>query len=178
MTCKTEATTSTTTRFCYKHKIPFYFSDSTISIPHLIFTLTQKPLLIKCILISEHVNLGPIHLPVRYPDIGPHLPSPWPITFVSQDVETEIEWQPLISLTVGEDSVREKRKDLKVICPTSAISSADGSELSLNHMKKVLGGPCRLFLLCPFCADCAFFMRSIPSFQFKLVDVDAGSPTI
>ena len=59
---------------------------------------------------------------------------------------------------------------------TSAISSADGSLLSVNHMKNVLGGPCRLFLLCPFCAVCAFFMRSIPSFQFIVVDVDAGSP--
>ncbi len=59
---------------------------------------------------------------------------------------------------------------------TSAISSADGSELSVNHIKNVLAGPCLRFLLCPFCADCAFWMRSMFSFQFTVVDCEAGSP--
>ena len=56
---------------------------------------------------------------------------------------------------------------------TSAMSSAEGSLTSLNHVKKVLPFPLRLFRL----ACCwALLVKSMPSFHLISVELDSGSP--
>ena len=75
---------------------------------------------------------------------------------------------------------RSTLEGLKILNPpfplqtlTSAMSSAEGSLTSLNHVKKVLPFPLRLFRL----ACCwALLVKSMPSFHLISVELDSGSP--